>query len=39
VLDATTSKEVWDLLKARYQSGGELKSLYLFESVTLRAGR
>jgi hypothetical protein len=33
VLDATTSKEVWDLLKARYQGSGELWSHYLLERL------
>src|SRR6266851_3842199 len=33
VLDTTTSKEVWDLLKARYQSSGELRSHYLLKRL------
>ena len=33
VLDAMTSKEVWDMLKARYQGSGELRSHYLLERL------
>jgi hypothetical protein len=33
VLDATTSKEVWDMLRARYQGSGELRSHYLLERL------
>ncbi len=33
VLDATSAKEVWDTLKARYQGGGELHSTYLLERL------
>jgi hypothetical protein len=33
VLDATTSKDIWDLLKARYQGSGELRSHYLLERL------
>jgi len=33
VLDTTLSKEVWDMLKARYQGSGELRSHYLLERL------
>jgi hypothetical protein len=33
VLDTTSSKEVWDMLKARYQGSGELRSHYLLERL------
>ena len=33
MLDATTSKEVWDMLKAWYQGSGELRSHYLLERL------
>jgi hypothetical protein len=33
VLDVTTSKEIWDMLKARYQGSGELRSHYLLERL------
>jgi hypothetical protein len=33
VLDATTSKEVWDMLRAQYQGSGELRSHYLLERL------
>jgi hypothetical protein len=33
VLDATTSKEVWDMLKAWYQGSGKLRSHYLLKRL------
>ena len=33
VLDVTMSKEVWDMLKARYQGSGELRLHYLLERL------
>jgi hypothetical protein len=33
VLDAQSSKDVWDLLKTRYQSSGELCSYYLLKCL------
>jgi hypothetical protein len=33
VLNMTSSKEVWDMLKAQYQGSGELQSHYLLERL------
>ena len=33
ILDAKSSKDIWDMLKIQYQGGGELRSHYLLEHL------